>query len=173
MFCTECGEKNPDTAKFCAGCGHRMTQVEGTPADHLSQAIPQTAARPDTAIASSQPPQAPQASYRNVVPDDVFRMLPRLLQDALVKVPEEKQLLFSAEYRRKARKTGLAYLLWFLGFHYAYVEQWALLILLWVSLFLVFGLFWWIVDLFRIPSIVTNYNQDYAMKVARELRIIG
>ena len=25
MFCSECGAKNPDAARFCCGCGHAMT----------------------------------------------------------------------------------------------------------------------------------------------------
>jgi pSer/pThr/pTyr-binding forkhead associated (FHA) protein len=27
-FCTECGHENPDSARFCANCGHRLTPPE-------------------------------------------------------------------------------------------------------------------------------------------------
>ena len=27
-FCTECGHQNPDGARFCANCGHRLVAVE-------------------------------------------------------------------------------------------------------------------------------------------------
>jgi pSer/pThr/pTyr-binding forkhead associated (FHA) protein len=34
-FCTECGHQNPDTARFCANCGHRLVPAE-PPAESTS-----------------------------------------------------------------------------------------------------------------------------------------
>ena len=29
-FCTKCGKQNPDTAKFCTGCGATLTPITAT-----------------------------------------------------------------------------------------------------------------------------------------------
>jgi pSer/pThr/pTyr-binding forkhead associated (FHA) protein len=34
-FCTECGHQNPDSARFCAHCGHRLIAADG-PVDTTS-----------------------------------------------------------------------------------------------------------------------------------------
>ena len=34
-FCTECGHQNPDNARFCAHCGHRLVTAE-RPVDSTS-----------------------------------------------------------------------------------------------------------------------------------------
>lgn len=58
------------------------------------------------------------------------------------------------------RKSKVIYLWWFLNLHYAYVRLW-----LWLVAFLLtlggFGV-WWLVDLFRIPTILETYNKNLA-----------
>jgi len=59
------------------------------------------------------------------------------------------------------KSIGWAYVLWFaLGWHYAYLKEWCLQVLYWLTL----GglLVWALVDLFRIPRMVRNYNSDIA-----------
>jgi hypothetical protein len=63
-------------------------------------------------------------------------------------------------------------LLWFfLGWHYAYLRKWGVQFLFWVSA----GgfLMWWLVDLFRVASMVRDYNKGVAIEVLRDLRAVS
>lgn len=64
------------------------------------------------------------------------------------------------------KSAGTAYLCWFFGLHYLYLEQPGLWLLFWVSLG-GFG-FWMLIDLFRIPSLVADFNRRARMAAARE-----
>ena len=64
----------------------------------------------------------------------------------------------------KMKSTGTAYLCWFfLGCHYAYLGKWGLQILYWITLGGI-GI-WALIDLFHIPSIVSNHNLKIAMQI--------
>jgi hypothetical protein len=97
--------------------------------------------------------------------------LPAMVRNELGKMSAQKQEEFIEEYKRKTKSIGFAYALWlFLGWHYAYTNKWGLQVLFWLT----FGGFfiWWIIDLFRIPRIVKNYNKDIATEVMRNLKAI-
>ena len=66
---------------------------------------------------------------------------------------------------RELKESHIAYIFLFLmGAHYAYLGKWGLQILFWVTLG---GLgIWLIVDLFRIPDIVRNYNEPIYVKLS-------
>lgn len=57
----------------------------------------------------------------------------------------------------RIRNVGIAYLLFFVAWaHYAYVNKWGTQILFWLTLG---GLgIWWFIDIFRITSIVEEFN---------------
>ncbi len=63
------------------------------------------------------------------------------------------------------KSTGTAYLCWFfLGCHYAYLGKWGLQFLYWFTLG---GLFiWMFIDLFHIPSKVSNHNMMISRQIA-------
>ena len=64
----------------------------------------------------------------------------------------------------KMKSTGTAYLcLFFGGFHYAYLGNWGLQFLFWLTLG-GFGL-WWFIDLFHMPTKVNNYNMIITSKI--------
>jgi hypothetical protein len=50
MFCTECGSKLDQSAKFCSGCGYAVSQSEGQPTLASSS---QFAAQPSTQISTN------------------------------------------------------------------------------------------------------------------------
>lgn len=108
----------------------------------------------------------------NLIPGSIFDNLPAMVRNEVVKLPPQKQEEFVEEYRRKAKSTGPAYLLWlFLGWHYVYLRKWGIQILFWVTLG---GLFvWWLIDLFRIPGMVMDYNKDVSVDVLRNLKVLG
>lgn len=64
----------------------------------------------------------------------------------------------------KMKSTGIAYLCWFfLGCHYAYLGKWGLQILYWITLGGI-GV-WALIDLFHIPSKVSNQNLAISMQI--------
>lgn len=107
-----------------------------------------------------------------LLPDSIKRDLPSMVISELAKMPAIKQQEFIEEFKRKSKSSFLAYVLWFfLGLHYAYLGKWGLQILYW---FTGAGFFIWaIIDLFRIPRLVRDYNKDTATNVFRNLKSIS
>lgn len=91
---------------------------------------------------------------------------PKIVQLKLADFTEEEKKAFRQEYNRKKKSRGIGYLMLFpLGWHYAYVGKWGLQALCILTLW---GfLIWWIIDWFRIPSIIANYNKDLAINSMR------
>lgn len=107
----------------------------------------------------------------DVLPKRVSDNLPSMVRHELVKLSAQKQEEFVEEYRRKEKSTGTAYLLWFFGFHYAYLGKWGLFVLFWITLA---GLFiWWFIDLFRVYGMIKDYNKDIATDIFRNLKAIS
>ncbi len=108
----------------------------------------------------------------NLVPASIADSLPAMVRNELANLSAQKQEEFVEEYKRKAKSTGAAYVLWLLlGWHYVYLRKWGIQILFWLTAggFLI----WWIVDLFRIPGLIRDYNKDIAVDVLRNLKTIG
>jgi hypothetical protein len=107
-----------------------------------------------------------------LLPWTVVEQLPVGIQYSLAEMPPEAQDAFWDEYRRRARKVGVAYLFWFLlGSHYAYLGRWWRQWFFWMTAGGVF--IWWFVDFFRLPRLVEEYNRDAAMTALRMLRLMG
>lgn len=107
----------------------------------------------------------------NLIPPSINNKLPAMVRHEVANLTPQSQEAFIEEYRRKAKSSGVAYLLWFfLGFHYAYVGKWGMLVLFWVT----FGGFfiWWLVDAFRIPGVINDYNKDVAVDTLRNLKAL-
>lgn len=99
--------------------------------------------------------------------------LPAMVKNELKSFSAQKQEEFVEEYKRKSKSIGIGYLLLILvfGLHYGYCNKWGLQVVYWLTMA---GLGWWfIIDLFRIPSIVKNYNKDIATEVMRNLKSIS
>ena len=105
-----------------------------------------------------------------LMPDSIADSLPSVVRSELVNYSPQEQEMFVEEFRRKAKSKGVGFLLWLFGLHYAYVAKWGLLI---AFLFTMGGFFiWWIVDLFRVPGIIRDYNKDVAMDVLRNIKLL-
>lgn len=90
------------------------------------------------------------------------------------KLNESQRYYVLPRYRSRKKSKVVAYLLWFLfGLHYFYLGKSTRNILLWLSfLCLGLGLFWWIVDVARISTMVDEYNDQLLMDLVRESRVI-
>jgi hypothetical protein len=89
---------------------------------------------------------------------------------ALAKMTAEQKAAFDSEFQRSRKSTGLAYLFWCFGLHYAYLGKWGLQVLFWCTL----GglLVWTIVDLFRMKGLVADTNGEKAIEVASKIRTL-
>jgi len=94
-----------------------------------------------------------------------------LIQKKYRELNSEQQRIFISEFERRKKSVGISYLLWFLlGWHYAYLKKWGWLIL---YILTAGGFFVWaIIDLFRIPKMVEQYNNDLALEILRDISIM-
>lgn len=106
------------------------------------------------------------------VPNKVFKNLPTLVKDEVLKLSPTKQEQFVEEYKRRAKSENTGHILWFfLGWHYIYLRKWGLQFLYWFTLggFLI----WVIVDFFRVPGMVRDYNKDVALSVLKDIKAVS
>ncbi len=100
------------------------------------------------------------------IPPSILSNIPSLVRREVTDLSLQQQSHFVFEYSRRAKRTSLGYLLWFLlSAHYAYMGRWGLNILMWVMHLIVIGAIWWIIDIFRIPGMVRRYNEDVAKDI--------
>lgn len=93
--------------------------------------------------------------------------LPLLVETKLAELTLEQKSIFHKEYERRKKSVLIGYLLLIpLGWHYAYVKKWGSQILCIITLWGL--LIWWLVDWFRLPSIIKRYNDDLAVKIMVE-----
>lgn len=109
---------------------------------------------------------------QNIMPQSIADNLPAMVKNELFKFSAQKQEEFIEEYKRKAKPAGIVYLFWaILGCHYLYFKKWEIQIFFWLTS----GglLIWWVVDLFRIPGMIRDFNKDVAVDVLRDLKVIS
>ena len=162
-FCSQCGKSlEGPQAKFCGHCGAAVSLSSSPPA---SQPVESNPAR-----ATSPPPG--RSDVHAGIPASIIDELPPSVRAEVVKLPPDRVEQFIDEFRRKRKSLGIAYLLWFvLGFHYVYLGKWGLTLLQWALFFVIVGIVWWVIDAFRMPSMVENHNRDVASDVYRTLKM--
>jgi TM2 domain-containing membrane protein YozV len=105
----------------------------------------------------------------NIIPETTMKVLPATVKNQLLKMPEQQQHEFLEEFNRKFKiKSAIAgrVFCWF-GIHYIYLEKWMLFVLFCMTLG---GFFlWWLIDFFRMTSMVRQYNQDKAKDIALDV----
>jgi hypothetical protein len=111
------------------------------------------------------------ASNNLYLSNSIVGNLPAMVRNELAKLSSQKQEEFLEEYERKEKSIFVGYLFWlFFGWHYAYQKKWGIQVLFWIT---AGGLFiWWLIDIFRVSSMINNYNKDKAIEVMRNLRAI-
>ena len=92
--------------------------------------------------------------------------LPVEMRPLFYSLSPEAQISISTDYNRRRKSKGVAYFAWLLlGWHYLYLRRVPLQFAFWFTAggFLV----WWVIDAFRIGSLVDRMNED----TARELMV--
>lgn len=98
----------------------------------------------------------------------VLSSIPAIAKTELVGIQPDKQALFFEEYLRRSKGAFDTYLHWIIvGMHYTYLGKDRLQWFYWLTL----GglLIWAIVDLFRIPRMVNEYNSNLAVNITKNL----
>ena len=144
MFCTHCGAALQPGASSCLHCG-KSAVIPGAPP-------------------GMNPPLAAFPSAVMVLPSS----LPAAVAGEVLNMPYFQQSQFIDEYRRRSRELAIAYLFQiFLFAHYGYLGRWGLQIAFWLT-----GgglMIWWLVDIFRLPGMVAEYNHWVALELLREM----
>ena len=98
--------------------------------------------------------------------NEIDKELAEYLGNDFESLSSEKQSLLSGIYKKR-RKSDIIFFWWFLGFHYAYIGKWQLFFWFIISFG---GLgFWWVIDLFRLIPILSEYNKKLAYKILEGL----
>jgi hypothetical protein len=96
--------------------------------------------------------------------------LPPAVREVVRRLPAEHQELFRDGLRRRQRSLLVAYLTWVVGWHYAYLGRWGLLV---VFLVTAGGLgVWWLVDAVRLPGLVAAANRTAAVRALEDVRTV-
>ena len=104
-------------------------------------------------------------------PDKLSSQLPTTVQKALTDLPKDLAEEFIEEYLLKRKKTGLAYLFLLIpppfSGHYLYLQKPFTHIIYFLS---IGGFFmWWLLDFFRLPSMVIEHNRKNARVILRKI----
>jgi len=98
---------------------------------------------------------------------ELKKELETFLGEAFVDLSEEQQEKCVELYESK-RRGHVIYFFWFLNFHYAYVHMWSMFI---VFFFTLGGLgIWWLIDLFRIITILNKANKKLAVRIVEKIQ---
>ena len=144
MFCTYCGSALQPGVSACPVCG-KSAVIPGVP----TGVFPPVAAFPGAVMVL---PSSLSAAVANEV----------------LKMPYLQQAQFIDEYRHRSRELAIAYLFHiFLFAHYGYLGRWGLQVAFWLT---VGGaMIWWMVDIFRLPGMLREYNEWVALQLLQEM----
>lgn len=89
------------------------------------------------------------------------------------KLTENQRRYVLPRYEKRKKDLVTAYLMWlFIGTYYFYLKKPVLNLAIWLCIPLMIGIIWLIVDLFRIPGMVNECNDELLMSLVRESKEI-
>lgn len=100
------------------------------------------------------------------------RDLPAMVRAGLALLSPQRQDAFLERFRARRKSRGWAWLLWFLGWHFAYFREWGLQILYLAALLFLVGFGWWIVEAFKVNDRVRRCYADRAIEALRDLKAL-
>lgn len=112
--------------------------------------------------------RAYQASKQETSESRTVNSLPPSIQHVVTQMDSQSQNAFFNEYESKKKKKSIGWIAWFLlGWHYLYVGKVGMQFAFWFTL----GGFyiWWVVDFFRMPSIIRSANEQIARNAIQTL----
>lgn len=109
-----------------------------------------------------------QSSKEETSESRTVKSLPPSIQHVVAQMDSGSLNAFFNEYEKKKKKKSIGWIAWFLiGWHYLYVGKVGVQFAFWFT----FGGFWiwWIVDFFRMPSIIRSANEQIARDAIQTL----
>lgn len=105
------------------------------------------------------------------IPQTTYQFLPSMVKEGLKKLNKEQQKSFYKLYtsRRKTKRMGYISGL-ILGWHYLYMGKVGMQIVFWLT-----GgglLIWWIIDMLRMPMIISKHNNDVAVETLKDTKAL-
>ncbi len=98
--------------------------------------------------------------------------LPASVKNLVKRMNTSDKNAFFLEFNQRKKSTLVSYILWpFAGLYYAYNKKIGLQFVLWLTALIGIGIIWWIIDLFRIPWIVDDANDQIAREIAQTLSL--
>jgi len=90
--------------------------------------------------------------------------LPLIVQNRLLDFSDSEKIAYYELYNDNKKSVFIAYLFLIpLGWHYAYLKKWGLQVL---CILTAWGfLIWWLIDWFRVPTLVRNYNNNLSIEI--------
>ncbi len=129
---------------------------------------------------TKKPSPPPPAPVRQPAPDGKQKMpyflrrrgMPEAVKLGYKKLSRDEQKAFERDFKSRGKSTLTAYIAWFfLGWHYLYLGRVGMQFAFWFTGgFLVIG---WLIDFFRVPGMITRYNEDVARRLFAEQRMMG
>ncbi len=117
-------------------------------------------------VKSSKAKQSDRSELNNV------QALPPSVARAVSLMDPSSQAAFFAEYQQNSKSLATAYILWLLfGLHYLYFRKIGVQFLFWLSSLIGIGIIWWLIDLFRLPSIRREYLNQVARTALQTLEV--
>lgn len=101
--------------------------------------------------------------------------LPLAVQSALNQSSESHRAMFEQEYNARKKSVAFGYFASLMMLHYAYTGRIGMSLLSWLIGAMTLGIstvIWWTIDLFRIPGLIRAKNNEIAIAVLRDQRII-
>lgn len=105
--------------------------------------------------------------------------LPQEYVVAFNRLPPEAQAMLRLDYKRNSKSMPVAYITWFFAAaHYIYLRQTPMFFIYWLVFFGTFWLFfipgvlWWLVDIFRIPGLVSRHNHTLFSDLLLKYRML-
>ncbi len=105
-----------------------------------------------------------------LISDSIKDQVPDYILTQLAGFSAAQQSQFVDEFKRKARNPTTALILAILGLHYFYLNKFGMQALFWITLGGIW--IWWIIDLFRIKSIIKDQNKDVAIDIMRSMKAV-
>ena len=106
----------------------------------------------------------------NYLPTSLSKQVPNAILRKLEEMDETTQLGFAEEFNRNKKSSLVAFVLVGAGFHYAYLGR------VWLTLLFLFTMggfgIWWLIDIFRVFSLVRERNRSVALQVLRDIQIL-
>jgi hypothetical protein len=111
---------------------------------------------------------------------ELFKSLPDGMEGRLKALSDDDFKSYHQMFSKRGTSISDGYFYWFLAaLHYPYILGgkgmfiWLIFIIVSFYTFGIVGILWWIMDFFRIPSMVRDNNREIALKTLQDIQLLS